>query len=144
MFNPYSIILGLFVVAGLGATIWGLRVIIMARRSLGWPSVEGKIEVSEISSDEFDLLPHIEYSYCVDKRTFQQTLKFPSDITPTKEFAQNYVDNYFVGKKVQVYYDSHNPNHSTLEPGLAKGDWLVLAIGLGMLVIGVMLFFVAG
>lgn len=144
MFNPYSIILGLFVVAGLVATIWGLRVIIIARRSLEWPSVEGKIEVSKVSSDEFDLLPNIEYSYCIGQRTFQQVLKFPSDITPTKEFALNYVEKYPIGKKVQVYYNPANPNHSTLEPGLAKGDWLILAIGLGMLIIGVLLFLIAG
>lgn len=144
MFNPYSIILGLFVVAGIGATLWGLRIILLARQSLEWPSVEGEIKASEMSSDEFDLLPNIEYGYSVDQRTFLQTLKFPSDVTPTREFAQSYVDRYPVGGKVQVFYKPDNPIQSTLEPGLAKGDWLVLAIGLGMLLIGIVLFVIAG
>ena len=57
MFNPYSIILGLFVVTGLLATGWGLRIIIRARETLQWPAVEGVIEESTKSSESDDLLP---------------------------------------------------------------------------------------
>jgi len=143
MFNPYSIILGLFVVAGLLATLWGFRVIVMARKTLQWPSVDGIIEESKVSSDSNDLLPHIKYCYSVEQQTFRQVLEFSGDITPSQEFAKSYVDKYPVGARVQVYYNPADPEIATLEPGLGKGDWLVLAIGLGMLVMGILLFIFA-
>lgn len=144
MFNPYSIILGLFVVAGVLAALWGLRVMTTGRRSLQWPSVEGTIEECKISSDEFDLLPHISFRYQVNQRSYQQSLKFPGDVTPTKEFAQGYVDKYPAGTRVHIYYNPGNPQDSTLEPGAGRGDWLILAIGISMVVIGSLLFFIAG
>lgn len=144
MFNPYSIILGLFVFAGVLTSLWGLRVMITARRSLEWPAVEGTIDESEFSSDEFDLFPHIKFSYQVEQKRYQQSLKFPGDITPSKEFAQSYVEKYPKGSSVQVYYKPDNPENATLEPGSGRGDWLVLAIGIGMVVIGSLLFFTAG
>jgi len=146
MLNPYSIILGLFVVAGLLATFWGLRIIVMARKTLQWPAVEGTIEESKVASESTesnDLLPHIKFCYSIEHQTFQQVLKFPGDITPSEEFAKSYVDKYPVGSRVQVYYNPANPEIATLEPGLGKGDWLVLAIGLGTLVFGILLFFFA-
>jgi hypothetical protein len=126
VFNPYTIILGLFTLAGLVATVWGSIIIARARRTLRWPNVEGVIEESRFSSRDYDFLP-----------TYHGTVEFPGDITPTQEFAQSYVDKFPVDRKVQVYFQANNPQHATLEPGLGRGDWLVLAIGLGMLISGV-------
>jgi len=139
MFNPYTIILGLFVVAGFLATLWGLRIMATARKTQNWPVVEGIIEESAISSDEHDLLPHISFSYLVDDQTFQQSLQFPGDVTSSQEFARSYVEKYPVGSHVKVYYNPADPQSATLEPGLGKGDWLVMAIGLGMLIFGSLL-----
>ena len=150
MFNPYSIILGLFLVAGLLATLWSLRIVLTARKTMQWPAVEGLIEeskVSSASSDSFernDLLPHITFSYKVEQQSFQQLMKFPGDITPSEEFSKSYVKKYPVGLRVQVHYNPENPEISTLEPGLGKGDWLVLAIGLGTLVFGIAMFLLPG
>lgn len=144
MFNPYSIILGSFVVTGLLATAWGLRIIIRARETLQWPVVEGTIEESTKSSESDDLLPHVKYCYLVGQQTFRQLVKFSGDITPSEEFSKRYVEKYPEGSKVKVYYDPENPETSTLEPGPGQGDWLVLAIGLGTLVFGVLLFVFAG
>ena len=150
MFNPYSIILVLFIAAGLIATLWGFRVILRARETIQWPSVEGVIEESKISSesaDSFernDLLPHITFSYKVEQRSFQQLMKFPGDITPSEEFSKSYINKYPVGCRVQVHYDPANPEIATLEPGLGNGDWLVLAIGLGTLVFGVAMVLFGG
>ena len=144
MFNPYSIILGLFTLTGLLTCAWGLRIISNAHKTRQWPCVEGEIEESTIRKEHNDLLPHITYRYEVNNESFLLPLTFPADVTPTLEFAQHYVDKFPKGNQVKVYYNPDNPQHSTLEPGLAQGDWLVLAIGLGMLVIGVSLFLMAG
>ena len=141
MFNPYSIILGLFVVGGMLTTLWGIRVIVVARKSLKWPCVGGKIEESKINFGSRDLLPHIVFSYSVGQQNYLQTMTFPGDITPSQEFSKSYIEKYPVGFLVQVYYNPQNPEEVTLEPGPAQGDWLILAIGLSMLILGILLFF---
>ncbi|WP_455218809.1 DUF3592 domain-containing protein [Kaarinaea lacus] len=146
MFNPYSIILGLFVITGILVSLWGLRVIVVARKTLQWPFVAGIIEESKVSSkstEGYDLLPYIKYSYSVEQQTFRQLMKFSGDVTPTQEFAKSYIDKYPVGTSVQVYYNPADPERSTLEPGPGKGDWLILAIGTGMVVIGLLMFILA-
>ena len=59
MFNPYTIILSIFALTGLLATVWGYIIIARARRTLRWPHVEGLIEESALSSGQDDLLPYI-------------------------------------------------------------------------------------
>jgi len=144
MFNPYSIILGLFFFSGVLVTLWGIRVIVQARKTLKWPFVGGKIEESKINFGAGDLLPHIVFSYRVGEHDYRQKMKFPADITPSQEFAKSYVDKYPVGFLVQVFYDSENPETATLEPGPAEGDWLILVIGVAMLILGILMFFFAG
>jgi len=144
MFNPYSIILGLFVVAGILVASWGLRIIVRARKTLQWPAVEGSIVESMVSSDADELLPHIKFSYCVEQQTFQQLLTFSGDVTPSQEFSRHYVEKYPAGSRVQVYYNPAKPDIATLEPGLGKGDWLVFAIGLITLVLGILLLIFSG
>ena len=139
MFNPYSIILVLFILGGLLASGWGLRVLLVARKSLQWPFVEGVIEESRLSSEGDDLLPHIMYSYTVEQQNYRQVLKFSGDITPTQEFAKSYVDKFPADAQVKVYYNPEHPEISTLEPGPGKGDWLILSIGLSMFLFGLLL-----
>jgi hypothetical protein len=143
MFNPYAVVIGLFLLGGLLATLWGLIIILKARKTQDWPYVEGVIEESRLSSDKNDLLPYILFSYSIGERDYRQTMEFPVDITPSQEFAKSYVQKYPVGSRAQVYYDPDNPQNATLEPGLGKGDWLVLAMGLGMLVLGLGILFLS-
>ncbi len=141
MFNPYAVILSLFLLGGLLATVRGLMIILKARKTRHWPCVEGIIEESRLSSDNHDLLPHILFRYTIRQSDYKRTMEFPVDITPSQEFSTSYVQKYPVGARVQVYYNPNNPQNATLEPGLGKGDWLIFVIGLGMLFFGIGLFF---
>lgn len=142
MFNPYTIVLGLFVVAGFLGTLWGLRIILIARKTRLWPRVEGVIEEAKISSDVNDLLPKITFSYTVADHPYRAEVQFPADVTPSQQYANQYIEKYPQGHRVQVYYDPENPQRATLEPGMAQGDWLVFAIGLGMLIFGILFLLV--
>lgn len=144
MFNPYSIILGIFIVSGLLVTLWGFRVIIVARKTLKWPCVAGKIEESRINFGAKDLFPYIVFSYSVDQQPYQQSVKFPGDVTPSPEFSRSYLDKYPAGFLVQVYYNPNNPQEATVEPGPREGDWLILTIGLAMLFVGILMLFFSG
>lgn len=139
MWNPYVIILVLFVVAGFAVTLWGLKVIARGRRTLRWPSTEGAIEESRLVSDTDDLFPHILFSYRVGVQTYRRELGFPGGTNPTPEFAASYVKKFPVGARVRVFYDPERPDQATLEPGLAQGDWMIFALGLSATILGILL-----
>lgn len=139
MWNPYVIILVLFVVAGVAATLWGLTIIVKGRRTLRWPSTEGAIEESRLVSDTDDLFPHILFSYRVGVQTYRRELGFPGGTSPTPEFAASYVKKFPVGARVRVFYNPERPDQATLEPGLAQGDWMILTLGILATLLGILL-----
>lgn len=141
MFNPYAIILGLFIIAGFIATLWGWSIIAKARKTRRWPMVEGAIEQSAPMSETDDLLPHILFSYTVGMRTYQHVLGFPDGANPSPELATRYTGKYPVGAKVPVYYNPDQPDQATLEPGLARGDWMILALGIAAMAFGIFALF---
>ena len=139
--NPYTIILSLFVVGSLFATVWGWIVITKGRKTLTWPHVTGKIEESTPTSKVDDLLPHILFSYTVSGQHYRQTIDFPRGMTPTPEFTANYMERFPVGVSVEIYYDPQQINNATLEPGPVKGDWLVFVLGLCSALLGIVFLF---
>ena len=139
--NPYTIILGLFVIASLFATIWGWVIISKGRKTLAWPNVTGVVEESTPTSEADDFLPHILFSYSVSGEVYRRTLDFPLGMTPTPEFTASYMARFPVGKSVQVYYDPKNIYSATLEPGPIKGDWLVFTLGFCSTIFGIVFLF---
>lgn len=142
--NPYVIILGLFTLAGFAAALWGGFIIAKARKTLRWPWVEGAIEPSASTPDANDLLPHILFSYTVAAHTYQRTLEFPGGTSPSPELTTCYAKKYPAGAKVSVYYNPDQPDQATLEPGLAKGDWMIPALGLAAMAVGIFGLFFSG
>ena len=141
MFNPYAIILGLFIIAGFIVTLWGGIIIIRARKTQRWPVTEGTIEQSAPTSEANDLLPHILFSYTVATHTYQHTLEFPGGVNPSPELATHYVRKYPAGAKVPVYYNPDQPDQATLEPGLARSDWMIPILGIAAMAFGVFALF---
>lgn len=133
MFNPNTIILGLFVVAGLLATTWAWFNIAKARKILKWPNVNGVIKESKSGS--------IVFSYTIKKQTYNHTMDFPIDITPVRESTENNLNKYPQGKKVTVYYQPDNPENATIEPGLGNDMWLIFALSIGATLLGITLLF---
>lgn len=141
MFNPYTIILGLFVLSGLGATLWGWKIIVQAKKSLHWPSTSGVVVTSRIDQQDDDLLPCIEFRYHVNGKEHTGKIGFSRDITPTQEFCNRYLARFPKDQSVTVFYDPEDAMNATLEPGLKKGDSMLLIIGVITLLLGVILLF---
>ena len=133
--NPYMIILSFFLLAGLATSAWGWAVIARGRRTLRWPSVEGTISQCAVSDD--DSLPQIEFSYSVAGRDYRCEQVFPGGTTPSQQLVASYVLKYPVGAKVKAHYDPARPEHATLEPGLARGDWMIFVLGVIATIFGI-------
>jgi len=143
MFNPYIIILSLFVIAGLFATFWGWKIISDGKKTLSWPTTLGSIAKVEATSKSDDLLPLIEFSYCVNDKAYQCALDFPDSVTPSQELTNQYLKKYPAGTNVQVSYNPDNPEISTIEPGIANGDWFVFVLGVLTVVFGLIFLFIS-
>ena len=141
MFNPYVIILGLFIIAGFIAALWGWFIIAKARKTRRWPVVEGAIEQFAPTSEANDLLPYILFSYTVDARTYQRVFEFPGGTNPSPELATSYIRKYPIGAKVPVYYNPDQPDQATLEPGLNRGDWMIPVLGIAAIAFGIFALF---
>ena len=128
--NLYSAILGTVLLAGLGITIWGWKILASSRKIKQWPTVEGTIEEST-EKPENDLLPHIVFSYQVEGKQYQRKFEFPEGTHPLPEFNQAYLKKYPAGKNVSVYYNPEQPETATLEAE-TQGDWMILALGIMM------------
>ena len=135
--NPYLIILILFILGGLITTIWGWGMIARGKRTLHWPAVEGVIEQSQPSAEGDDLFPRIAFSYTVSGRRYERNMEFPSGTHPSPSFAASYVNKYPEGARVLAYYNPEQPDQATLEPGLARDDWLIFVLGIVVTLIGV-------
>jgi len=135
MFNPYIIILGLFTVTGIGTTIWGVWILARARRSAGWPGIDGEIISCNKADDADSLLPDIRFAYTLAGKRYEKNIDFPSGTSPTQQLSDSYVQRFPRGKVVRVFYNPADPEEATLEPGVHPGDWMVLGFGLGITVL---------
>ena len=126
--NPYTIILSLFLLAGLATSVWGWSIIARGRRTLRWPSVAGTI--SQCTAGDSDSLPRIEFSYTIAGRDYRCEHEFASGISPSPELTTRYTSKFPVGTTVTVHYDPARPEHALLEPGLARGDWMIFVLGI--------------
>jgi uncharacterized protein DUF3592 len=99
-------------------------------------SAEGKIVSSSTYTSTRNRKTYyhysIEYEYVVNGKNYRSDeITFNDNYSIDQEFAQTYISNYPVGKKVTVYYDPHDPSFSVLEPeknGDSALDLLFLAI----------------
>lgn len=115
--------------AGLIMAIWGLIIIAPGEKPLQWPSVDGVIEQSPLASEENDILPGIAFGYTVARQRYRRDMALPGAGGITPDFAGAYVKKYPQGTRVRVHYNPRQPGQVTLEPGLARDDWLVFAVG---------------
>lgn len=136
MINAYTFILFLFTVTGAAVSVWGWLSLRKTRTQSQWSSTTGEIITAQASSEEDDLLPLIEYRYQVGEQAVQARLRFASGTSPSEQLQQLVLNKYPLGASVTVYFNPQDPQQTTLEPGKAGGDALILIFGLGMLVLG--------
>jgi hypothetical protein len=127
--------MGIFLLIGVGLTIWGWTILQNARASASWPTADGVITRSAVthSSDSEggdSYQPQVTYKYSANSTTYENnTIKFGENSYSSRRKADDIAGNYPVGKNVTVYYDPEKHDRSVLEPGVSAGSFIVIGIG---------------
>ena len=127
--------MGIFLLVGVGLSIWGWNILQNARASASWPTADGIVTRSEVTfstdaegGDSYQ--PKVTYKYEANNLSYENdTIKFGENSYGSNRKADEIAGNYPVGKNVTVYYDPERPERSVLEPGVTGGSYLVLGIG---------------
>jgi Protein of unknown function (DUF3592) len=131
------------VLLGAGAwLVWRLRALGIA--SLTWPTVPGSIKSSHVATHDADgiemYVAKVTFDYTVRGKTYLgDCLRFGA-YAGARQKAQQDVDKYPIGARVNVRYAPRQPQTSTLEPGIAgvsAGGLAIAAGGAALLVLAI-------
>ena len=138
-------IMPIFAIVGVLLTIfWGIPTARNAMESKNWPSVDGRISISDVSenydSDNNSVTygAKVAYNYIVNGLSYMgSTVAFGDYSSSDPSHAGNIVSRYPVGKSVKVYYDPDDPKTSVLESGAGWSSFMGLIVGIAFAAIGV-------
>ena len=128
---------------------WSLERAIPASQSHNWPTVDGKIIQSSIREESgknntHTYYPDIKYVYDVKGQRFEgHNVMYEQNGPPVfqRETVATALKSLQAGQTVKVFYDSHNPQKSCLQPGFYENPAahvLMIFIGVYMLISAMM------
>ena len=143
-----ALYLGVLLAVGLGLLgtgawlIWRERA--LGAASLTWPTAPGTIKSSYVATHDADgiekYVGKVNYDYTVRGKTYVgDCLRFGA-YAGARQKAQQDVDKFPMGARVEVRYAPHQPQTSTLEPGIAGvsvGGAAIAGGGAALLVLAV-------
>ena len=110
--------------------------------SQSWPSTEGTItgtSLSESYDDEGSLsgyVPHIHYEFKVAGETFTSKNYGLSENTMSLSKAQQFLEAFQTGQKVQVYYNPKHHGDAVLSVQSSKAVYFVVAACIVLVLVG--------
>jgi hypothetical protein len=131
-----SVILSvIFLIVGVGLSIWGWNTLRNAQKSESWPTVNGEITGSYVRTDNDDdgttYHAEVAYQYVVnDTRYNADTVSFGQYGSSDRSHAGDVVARYAEGDRVTVFYNPEAPETAVLEPGVTWSSYMLLAFGL--------------
>ena len=134
-----ALYLGVLLAVGLGLLsagawlVWRVRA--LGAASLTWPIAEGTIKSSRVATHDAEgiekYVAKVVYDYTVRGKIYVGDCVRFGVYAGDRQEAQQDVDKYPVGARVEVRYAPRQPQTSTLEPGIAgmSGGGLAIAAG---------------
>jgi hypothetical protein len=97
-----------------------------------WEITQGTITKSSVKQAEAAWLPDIEYQYFVLGVEYKgNSVTIPPDVIYEAEVAQGVLEQYSLGKKVDVFYNPEVPRVAVLEKEARFGTWWFLFLAIG-------------
>ncbi|WP_164021548.1 DUF3592 domain-containing protein [Pyxidicoccus trucidator] len=163
LLSVLSTISVILAVTGLGVLVWGLRRMQQIARTADWPTTEGTIRSSTVTSREVAPInaetsydddapkpapqilyrPEVEYTYTVDGQSYTGT-SLGKDVVEvsSKQHAQAHAARYPRGTPAKVFYDPEDPSQAVLEPGVQATSWAVPGAGIASIAVATAMYFV--
>jgi len=125
---------------------WAAHLMRRARVSAGWPRVPATIMESRVVRQGNARSPRVCYSYRMhaEGRVGHRLWVGPRSVAVTGGWADGVIARYPAGAAVSVAVDPHDPAYAVLEPGPRTMHWLVLAVAVVALVVGLATSVAAG
>lgn len=102
---------------------------VATRNMSAWQVTQGTISKSSLKQAGGALLPDVEYQYFVLGVQYKgSAVTIPPDMIFDVEIAQGLLEEYPVGKTVDVFYNPEIPRVAVLEKEAAVGNWSILVL----------------
>lgn len=124
----------IFVLTGGAILYFGVRDILIARDSVNWPSVPGKVISSVVESHRSDdgttYSAEVHFEYDIEGVTHASNrVGVGSVSTSNPSGARKTVNRYPAGKVVDVFYNPEDPDYGLLETGVRGETWFLPVFG---------------
>ncbi|MDD2241261.1 MAG: DUF3592 domain-containing protein [Kiritimatiellae bacterium] len=140
----------IFLIVGASVAFFGIRGLVRAKASVGWPSSQGKVIESSVErqrssgSKGSGITYHAEilYEFTVDGTTFNGDRVAYGDYgSSSSSHARRIVNRYPKGKSIAVHYMPSNPEECLLEPGIKGQSFFLPGFGLIFFTVGSLMAF---
>lgn len=135
-----------FIMVGGAVLFFGMRSVLQAHASSGWPTTIGKVISSSLDSKRSDKGGTTYHAAVLYEFSVSGVVHSSDDVaygqygSSDPSYAQGLVNNYPAGKEVTVYYSPNNANDSVLEPGISGKAFFMPAFGAVFFTVGVVMF----
>lgn len=134
----FTVFWAIFVLLGIFFAVQGTLEWIRAADSTSWPTVDGTVTRSEVTSHRSShkgrtstsYHAQIEFDYTVDGQKLHGTRRTYKVVASSQSAANEAVAAYPVGRSVTVSYDPQDPERAVLEPGWDWSNAIPIAVGL--------------
>jgi len=126
----------LMLLFGIALTAFGVISIQKALASKSWPTTEGKVTSSDVSSERDSdgktmYKAEVRYAYTVNGSSYESDkIAMFSSSSSSSGMEQRKAGKYPVGATVQVRYNPSSPGTAVLEAGLQVVHWLLMVFGI--------------
>lgn len=128
----------IFVLVGIFFTVQGVLEWDRAAKSASWPTVQGTVTRSEVTThrsthkgrSSTSYHAHIEFDYEVDGKALHGNRRTYKVMASSQSAANEAVAAYPTGSSVTVSYDPKDPERAVLEPGWDWSNAIPIAVGL--------------
>ncbi len=125
----------IFILMGGGIMYAGITNLRNASASKNWPTVPGKVVVSEVDRHRSDkgsstYSANVVYDYKVESTTYSaKRVSFGDSRSSNPAGARTIQNKYKLGMEVPVHYSPKEPSLAVLEPGVTGATMLLPGIG---------------
>ena len=130
----YSLIIGLFILAGFAAVFVSGRKILQSNKTLNWPHTNATLR-HEYGQNE-KAAPKIYFTYQVSEVSHEKQIHPSAAEETMPDFAGHFKNKYPNGENITVYYDPDSPENTLFEVGATTENKLIFGFGVGAILMG--------